>query len=489
MIKKFIYFITICLFFLLGVMIWNMKNFTSKQIDIPSISLFPIDNNASIDHLAEAITYKTVSNDESGNIDAITFLSFHKFLRRTYPLTFNELSERIFSSYSILLKWEGSSESSKNPILLMAHMDVVPADEVEKWDEEPFSGIVKDNFIWGRGALDDKSSLISILESLEYLISIDFKPNRDIYISIGHDEENSGINGNAVIAKTLKDEGIYFDMVLDEGSVISDGIVKGAGKPIGIIGIAEKGYLTMELISSFNSGHSSMPGATTTIGKLSKAINNLERFQMTPEITPVLKDFFSYIGPELEFKDRFVLSNSALLSLSIINELIKEPATASMLRTTIAPTMINSGLKSNILPSEARAIINFRIRQGDSIEKVKKHVTNVINDSDIEIKILDNELYSNPSNVSNINSPSFNIIHKTIKEIYNDILVAPGLVVATTDSRHYQSISKDIYRFIPISLTSDDLSMIHGYNEKISIPAYLDMIQFYIQLIKNFYVS
>ena len=184
MIKKFIYFIAICLFFLFGVMIWNMKNFTSKQIDIPSISLFPIDNKASIDHLAEAITYKTVSNDESGNIDAITFLSFHKFLRRTYPLTFNELSERIFSSYSILLKWEGSSESSKNPILLMAHMDVVPADEVEKWDEEPFSGIVKDDFIWGRGALDDKSSLISILESLEANEkAIKFRKFRDVKTS------------------------------------------------------------------------------------------------------------------------------------------------------------------------------------------------------------------------------------------------------------------------------------------------------------------
>ena len=134
----------------------------------------------------------------------------------------------------------------------MAHMDVVPADEVEKWDEEPFSGIVKDDFIWGRGALDDKSSLISILESLEYLISIDFKPNRDIYISIGHDEENSGINGNAVIAKTLKDEGIYFDMVLDEGSVISNGIVKGTTKPIGIIGIAEKGYFLL-YTTSFSS--------------------------------------------------------------------------------------------------------------------------------------------------------------------------------------------------------------------------------------------
>ena len=489
MVKKFIYFIILCLFLLLGGMIWNMKNFSSKQIDVPSIDVVSIDNEKAVNHLSESISYRTVSNDDNENIDAITFLSFHKFLRRTYPLTFSELSERIFSSYSILLKWEGNNESTKNPILLMAHLDVVPADEVEKWEEHPFSGVVKNDFIWGRGALDDKSSLISILESLEYLISIGFKPSRDIYISIGHDEENSGLKGNAVIAETLKNEGVYFDVVLDEGSIISNGIIKGTDKPIAIIGIAEKGYLTIELTSSFQSGHSSMPGETTTIGKLSKAINNLERHQMNARITPTLKHFFDYIGPELTFKDRFILANISLLSSSIINELIKEPTTASMLRTTTAPTMISSGLKSNVLPSEAKAKINFRILQGDSVEKVKRHIENVINDDDIDVKILDNELYSNPSNVSNINSPSFNIIHKTIKEIYNDILVAPGLVVATTDSRYYQSISKDIYRFMPIALSSDDLSMIHGYNEKISVSAYLDMIQFYIQLIMNFDVS
>ena len=478
-----------CLLLLLGIMLWNMKNFSSKQISIPPVNIININNQDAINHLSEAITYKTISNNDNENIDAITFLSFHKFLRRTYPLTFNELSERIFSSYSILLKWEGSNEYNKNPILLMAHMDVVPAEEFEKWTEDPFSGIVKDDFIWGRGTLDDKSSLISILESVEYLISTGFKPNRDIYISIGHDEENSGINGNAVIAESLKSEGVYFDMVLDEGSIISNGIVKGVDKPLAIIGIAEKGYLTLELISNLNSGHSSMPGNETTIGKLSSAINKLEKFQMSPRITKPLKHFFSYIGPELSLKDQFILSNTTLLSSSIIHELIKEPATASMLRTTTAPTMISSGLKSNVLPSEAKAVINFRILQGDNIDRVKEHVKSIINDSDIKINVLDPESYSNPSSVSNINSPSFNIIHKTIKELYQDVLVAPGLVVATTDSRYYESISKNIYRFMPITLKSEELSMIHGYNEKISIPTYLNMIQFYIQLIKNFHVS
>ena len=168
MIKKFIYFIVGCLFLLLGVMIWNMKEFASKQIDITPINIVSIDNDKSIKHLAEAIAYRTISNNKSEDIDAMTFLSFHKFLRRTYPFTFNELSERIFSNYSMLLKWEGSSESTKNPILLMAHMDVVPADELEEWTHDPFSGIITNEAIWGRGAIDDKSSLISILECFEY---------------------------------------------------------------------------------------------------------------------------------------------------------------------------------------------------------------------------------------------------------------------------------------------------------------------------------
>ena len=484
MIKKFTYFILFCLLSLLSLMFWNMGQFTSKQIDVSPIRKVNINNQQSIINLSEAIKYKTISRN-SESIDAITFLSFHKFLRRTYPLVFSKLSEKIFSGYSLLLKWETNNETPRNPILLMAHMDVVPANELEKWAYDPFSGIIKDDAIWGRGAIDDKSSLISILECLEYLISSGFQPNKDIYISIGHDEENGGLGGNAMIAQTLKDEGIYFDMVLDEGSIISNGIIKGLDKAIAVIGVAEKGSLTMELTSSFNSGHSSIPGKNTTIGKLSKAISNLERFQMKPSLSKPVEYFLSYLGPELSYKERFLLSNSDLLLSSILSEMIKDPITASMVRTTIAPTMINSGIKSNVLPSKGTATINFRISHGNNINDIKDHVISTINDSDIKVKILNENNYSNPSKVSNVDSPTFNLIHKTIKEIYNDILVAPGLVVATTDSRYYQSISKNIYRFIPIHLTSEELSMIHGYNEKIPITDYLDMIQFYIQLLKN----
>ena len=466
-----------------------MTELSSKQLSILPIEKIKFDENRLIKNLSDAITYKTISHEDSNAVDAITFLAFHKFLRRTYPLTFKELEEKIFSGYTILLKWKGENTAPINPILLMAHMDVVPAGDLDKWQEDPFSGLIKNNFIYGRGTIDDKSSLISILESVEYLLELGFSPERDIYISLGHDEENSGIEGNSMVAKSLKKEGIYFDFIIDEGSVVTNGIISEVHSPIAIVGTAEKGYLSLKLTSNYKSGHSSIPGKSTTIGKLSKAIYNLQKNQMPSKLVNPVKDFLIHIGPEMSLKSRFSISNINLLSTSILLNLEKNSTTDAMIRTTMAPTIINGGNKSNVLPSEASAIINFRIRQGDSINKVKEHVTNTINDNDITVEVLSNTLFSEPSKVSNPSSPSFNIIHKTIKEIFNNVVVAPGLVIATTDSRHYQNISKDIYRFMPIELSPDDLSMIHGYNEKISIESYLNMIQFYIQLIKNSHAS
>ena len=490
-------------------MLWNMSQFTSKQINvlpIDHISLYNFDKNQnildstniptidlnkniSIQNLSEAIKYKTISYQDSIYSDPIHFLSFHKFLERTYPAVFNTLNKTVFSNYSILLKWNGKSNSPHNPILLMAHMDVVPIENPESWTHPPFSGIIDDSYIWGRGALDDKSSLIAILESIEYLLGSGFTPNRDIYIAFGHDEENTGKYGNSLISESLFQEGIYFDMVLDEGSIISNGIIQGIEKPVAVIGIAEKGYVSLELIVNHTSGHSSMPKDQTTIGKLSKAIISLERHKMDSKIIKPVQHFFNFLGPEMSIQNRFLLSNSSFFSTSILNRLDQDPLTSAMIRTTIAPTMVSGGVKSNILPSTARAIVNIRIRQGDSISKVKNHVINVINDPDITVKIIESDLYSEPSEVSSVDSPEFSIIHKTIKEIFADVMVSPGLVLTTTDSRHYEKNSKNIYRFMPVQLDAKDLSMIHGKNERISKESLLTMIQFYIQLIKNIHAS
>tara|TARA_X000001036_G_scaffold425807_1_gene452472 strand:- start:974 stop:2473 length:1500 start_codon:yes stop_codon:yes gene_type:complete len=499
MIKKFLLFITISLSALLIWMIWNMSLFSSKQISIDSIDFLNISRVDSTfigydpikftENLSEAIKYKTISYSDSSLFEPIHFLSFHKFLERTYPLVFSNLEKRNFSNYSILLKWNGNSESPHNPILLMAHMDVVPVENQDSWTNFPFSGKIDGDYVWGRGAIDDKSSLIAILESLELLLYSGFTPNRDIYIAIGHDEENSGRNGNKLISESLRNEGVYFDMVLDEGSVLTEGIISGVEKPLAVIGIAEKGYVSIELTCNYGSGHSSMPDKETTIGKLSKAIVKIERNSMPSKLTSPVKKFFSFIGPEMSFQNRFLLSNSSFFSASILSKLNEDPITSAMVSTTAAPTIIKGGIKSNVLPSMARAVINYRIRQGDSVNKVLKHVEMIINDKDISVKVLNDDLRAEPSKVSNPESPEFNIIHKTINEIFGDVIVAPGMILATTDSRHYQKIAKNIYRFMPIQMTSDDLSMVHGTNEKISIDSFITMIHFYYQLIKNIHAS
>ena len=480
-------------------MIWNMSSFITQQIYYDPIDLIETSFSDStftgynpdkfVENLSEAIKYKTISFEDSSNSQPIHFLSFHKFLERTYPLVFSKLDKRTFSNYSILLKWKSNSESLDNPVLLMAHMDVVPIENQEDWIHLPFSGKVDGDYVWGRGAIDDKSSLIAILESVELLISSGFTPNRDIYIALGHDEESSGKNGNRLISETLKKEGIYFDMVLDEGSALTEGIIPGIEKPLAVVGIAEKGYVSIELTCNYNSGHSSMPYKETTIGKLSRAIVKIERNAMASKLTKPVKNFFSYIGPEMSLQNRFLLSNSSFFSSSILSKLEESPITSAMVRTTAAPTIIEGGLKSNILPSTSRAVINYRIRQGDSVNKVLRHVETIVNDKDISIRVLNNDLRVEPSKVSSYMSPQFNIIHKTIKEIFGDVVVAPGMILATTDSRHYEKISKNTYRFMPIYMTSDDLSMVHGSNEKISKDSFISMIHFYFQLIKNIHAS
>ena len=503
MVKKFIIFISLGLSVLMIWMLWNMSTFYSKQITISHSNIsndtnFLFEdkklsgvskNEELILNLSESLKYKTISFQDSNYSEPIHFLSFHKFLERVYPKVFSQLEKTIFSNYSILLKWKGANNTPYNPILFMAHMDVVPIDNYEDWENPPFSGNVDNEYVWGRGALDDKSSLIAILESIEYLLDSGFSPNRDIYFAIGHDEENSGIKGNAVIADSLALEGVYFDMVIDEGSIITNGIIPNLDKPVAIVGIAEKGYASFELICNHESGHSSMPNNETTIGMLAQAIVALEKNKMPAELTNPVISFFNFIGPEMTMQDRFFLSNSSFFKTSILNNLDINPITSAMVRTTVAPTIINGGLKSNILPSSARAIVNYRIRQGDSIEEVRKHIISAINNDLISVAQLKNDLSAEPSKVSSTKSPEFHIIHKTIKEVFGDVIVSPGMILATTDSRHYQNISKNIYRFMPIQLSSNDLSMIHGANEKISIDSYIKMIEFYINLIQNIHAS
>lgn len=454
--------------------------YSSKQLDVKPIAAIET-NNESVQNLAKAISFRTVSNEDYSLTDTSQFVQFHAFLDSAYPLIFEHLEKEIHGNNALLYKWQGKNTNLK-PLILMAHQDVVPVVE-ENWEKGPFSGEIDDQFIWGRGTLDDKGSLISILEAVEKLLEEGFIPDRTVYLAFGDDEEVLS-KGAQVLATTLQNRGVEAEMVIDEGMVITSGIVPMISKPVALVGTSEKGYLSVELTSKGAGGHSATPQSETTISILSKALVKITDNQSAPEFTPPVKGFLSYIGPEIPWPARIVFANTWLLGGILKSIYTGSSAGNATVRTTTAPTMLKAGIKDNILPTEAKATINFRLLPGDTSEKVIARLSKVINDDRISVMALKNS--KEPDKVSPIKCGAFNLLNKTIKECFENVYVAPTLVTGATDSYYFSKVSPHVYRFAPYLLTSEDLDRAHGDNERIAIENYKDMINFYYRLVKNF---
>ena len=482
--KRILLFLLVTVVLLLAVLLFNAFSFHSKQIKVEPVPLYKTDE-AAIQRLSEAIQFKTVSYQDSGKMDTSQFNGLHRFLKKSFPLIDSVLTLEKINNYSLLYKWPGSNTSLK-PILLMAHQDVVPVDPLTLpgWAHPPFNGVVKDGFIFGRGALDIKSGIMSEMEAVEYLLREGFKPERTVYLAYGHDEEIGGRQGALQIAKHLQEQNVKLEFVLDEGGSIISGIVPGVDKPVAIIGIAEKGYVSLELTVEEEGGHSSMPPKQTAIGILSAAITKLETHPFPTKMDGVGSVIFDFVGPEMGFGMRLVFANRWLLGPVIESQLDKKNSTRASMHTTTAATIFKSGEKENVLPIKASAVVNFRIMPGDSIKGVIDFVKSVLNDERIKIGMT-SQVGDEPSFVSDTESESFKLLQKTTSQIFPDVLVAPYLVLGATDSKHYKNITKNIFRFEPTRLDDTDLKRIHGTDERISIESYKETISFYIQLIKN----
>jgi carboxypeptidase PM20D1 len=440
--------------------------------------------NQSVINLSESIKFKTVSYTNQDNIDLLEFEKLHTFLEKAYPLIHKKLKREKINQ-SLLYKWEGKNRELK-PIILMAHMDVVPIEKETQssWLEEPFSGNIKNGYIWGRGSIDDKASVISILEACEKLLKENFIPERTIYFAFGHDEEIGGENGAKKISKLLEKNNIEAEFILDEGLSVTDKIIPKLEKKAALIGITEKGYASVELSIDIDGGHASMPDKENSITILSKAINKLNDNKPKSKITPTVKKFFENIGSEMPFPEKIIFSNLWLFEPLVINIFENTRTGNATLRTTTAITMFNSGVKDNVIPTQAKAVINFRILTGESSKELLKYVKDTINDNRIKVSFLSQ--INEPSEVSSTDSIGYKVIESTIKEVFDNTIVAPSMVLAGTDSKHYNKVSKDIYRFQPITLNNEDIGKIHGINERISIEYYLKSIDFYYKLMINY---
>ena len=437
------------------------------------------------ERLAGSLRIRTVSHDDAAAFDAPAFKAFHDYVRGAFPRVHAAVRRETVGDHSLLYTWQGSDTTLK-PILLAGHIDVVPveAESEGQWDESPFGGRIAGGFIWGRGAIDNKAAVLGMLESVEMLLNEGFRPARTVLLAFGHDEEVGGASGAKKIAALLGHRGIELDMVLDEGGVIADGLVPGITLPVALVGIAEKGFASVELTVSSAGGHSSLPPRQSAIGILSAAIARLEANPMPGRLEGPTRQFFDGIAPHLPFGQRAAFANLWLTRPLLMSRLAASPTTNAMVRTTMAPTVFHAGTKDNVLPGTARAVVNYRILPGDSIADVLAHIRQVVDDPRVEIR-LGGRFSAEPSAVSSTTTESFRTLERVIRRVAPDAMVTPYQVVVVSDARHYAGLCPDVFRFVPLRVTTQDMQRIHGTNERIAIGDYQTVIRFYHELLRD----
>src|SRR5881396_2624501 len=483
--KRILVALLVVLLVLAAVALERTYTFRSRQPQAAPVAVEPLDTAALAQRLAGALRFKTISYQDSTQFDAREFDGFHRYLRATFPRLRTALTLEKVNGYGLLYQWTGS-DPNLPPIILLAHQDVVPVEPgtESRWTEPPFEGRIAGGYVWGRGALDDKGSLVGILEAVEHHVAAGAKPRRTVYLAFGYDEEVGGRRGAVRIAELLASRNVHPELVLDEGGALAIGLIPGVSAPVALVGIAEKGYVTVGLTAQAEGGHSSMPPDETAVGILAAAILRLEHDQMPRAIRGPTAAMFDYLGPEMSFGPRLVIANRWLLGGLLAQKFGATPQGNAMLRTTTAPTVLQAGVKENVLPSSARALVNFRILPGDSVEGVVEHVRRAVHDSRISVEPLPGQM-TNASGVTSVDAEPFQLLARTIRQVVPGAVVTPWLVVGGTDSRYYARLTPNVLRFVGSAIGKDDLRRVHGMDERVGVQAYAGAVQFYIQLLKN----
>jgi carboxypeptidase PM20D1 len=464
------------------VIVARTAHYDSALLPVPATREVAVPDGAA-ERLAGALRIRTISSEDAGSVAASAFAELHRYLETTFPRVHRALRRDIVGGHSLLYTWTGSDDTAR-PILLAGHLDVTPVDPgtIGAWQHDPFGGRIADGFVWGRGAIDNKSGVIGALEAVEMLLSEGVRPSRTVYLAFGHDEEVGGSNGARAIAERLSADGVELELVLDEGGVIADGVLPGVARPVALVGVAEKGFVTLELVVRTAGGHSSLPPRDTAVGILAAAVARLDAQPMQARLEGPTAQLFDRVGPEMPYGPRAVLANLWLTRPLVLRALGRDPATNAMARTTTAPTIFQAGTKDNVLPAEARAVVNVRILPGDSIETVLDHVTAAVGDDRVTIRTA-GRFSAEPSGVSHTDSDGYRTLERAIRQVVPDVLVAPALVVVATDARYYAPLGRNVFRFLPLRLARADLARMHGTNERIGVREYETAIRIYRQLL------
>jgi carboxypeptidase PM20D1 len=462
----------------------------ASLLKAPAISAVPatpvaLDNSGALQRFVGAIRIPTESQFEQPP-DQAAMSKLRDYLKQSFPLVHSTMQREVLPDGALLFTWKGQDQAL-DPVILMGHMDVVPvpAEALPLWKHAPYSGDNADGFIWGRGTLDDKIHVLSLLEAAETLIGRGFTPRRTILFAFGDDEENGGAYGAQKIVKLLQERLVHPDFVVDEGGIVIRGAIPGINRPLALIGVTEKGILDAELTTKGVGGHSSAPPRHTAIGELSMALTRLEAHPFPASLTVAEKEQYATLAPYMPFSQRVVLGNLWLFSPLVVKMGIKDPEQAGAYRTTTAETIVSGGFKSNALPPSARAVVNFRILPGETADSVLNRVRKIVDDPGVTVSALNPATTRDPSPISPVDSNGYKALETSIHQLFPDAIVSPYQLNAATDSSFYTALTPNVYRFLAVEADPSVLTQIHGLNERIAPEKYLKTVQFMAQLIQN----
>ena len=449
-----------------------------KEKDIKEEVSF--DKNAAIEALATLVRCKTVSRYSRDEEDDAEFEKLVSSLPTLYPKVFEVCELKKIDDRGLLFRWKGKIEGE--PLVLMAHYDVVPVVE-EKWDKPAFDAIIENGVMWGRGTLDTKVTFNGIMSAANHLIGEGFVPEYDIYFAFSGGEEVNGLAAKKIV-DYFAENGITPSAVVDEGGAVVENVFPGVKKPCAMVGIGEKGLLDLKYEVSSNGGHASAPKPHTPVGELAAACCKVENNPFKSHITAPVAQMFDTLGRHSTFVYRMIFAN--LWCFKPVLDMIAKKSGGEMnalMRTTVAFTQMKGSDASNVIPPSASMVSNIRINPADSVDSVIEYIKKTVDNDRINISaIFSNE----PSRISTTDCDGWKKVVNAVSDTWQGTIVTPYLMVQCSDSRHYGAISDKVYRFSAMDLTSEERASIHGNNEKIRLESICRAVEFYIRLMKQF---
>lgn len=434
--------------------------------------------------LGGALAIRTVSRPDPRDMDHAAFAAFRRYLEDQFPRVHDRLErEAIGDHHALLFRWPGS-DAAQEPWLFVSHQDVVPAEDGGNagWTHPPFSGAVADGFVWGRGAIDLKLSLMAMLEACEALLAEGFRPRRTVYLAFGADEEVGGGRGAALIADALAASGVRLAFTLDEGGVVMSDTIPGVRRPVAFIGTAEKGDLSVRLTARAEGGHSSLPPRHTAPGRLARLLAKIDRQPFPARLDSPTWEMFERAAPHAAWPYRPLYSHLRLTAPLLLRLFVRQPAGNAAARTTATVTELVAGGAGNVIPAEASARVNLRLKPGDRAEAAIARLRRLADREGVALEVID---LHEASSVSSPDGPAFRALAGSIAAVLPDTVTVPCQVPNASDCRHYARLARNQYRFVPVRLQPGDLARIHGVDERIAIDNYAETVRFFADFVRR----